>query len=146
VRFSYDDEFVYVAIETTDDQIRTDLNATPEQLRSRDLDLSEVDRLRLSLDTDRDLLTCYQLFVSGAGQTNDAIDENLSWNPTWYRQIHRADGRIAIEIAILRRDLVDLPIRPGESWYVSALPIAAGTKSRSAAIPDPAAWLRVDFR
>jgi photosystem II stability/assembly factor-like uncharacterized protein len=146
VRFSYDDEFVYVAFQSSDDQIRPDVSATVAAQRSRDLDLSGVDRLQLMIDTDRDLLTSFQFFVSGSGQTNDSIDGNLAWNPTWYRQVHRADGRIAFEMAILRRELADLPIHAGESWYVSAQPVAAGQISKQTAMPDPEDWLRVDFR
>ncbi len=146
IRCSYDEEYFYVAFESADDRIRPDVTTASPRQKSRDHDLSQVDRLQLLIDCDRDLLTAFQFGVSGSGQTNDAIDGNLAWNPTWYRQIHRSDGRVAVEMAILRRDLVDLPILAGDSWYMSALPISAGEVTNQVALPNPAKWLRIDFQ
>ena len=146
VRFSYDDEFFYVGFETSADRFRFDSSATAADQRARDRDLTQVDRLRLRIDTDRDLLTSYRFEVSASGQTYDAIDGDRSWNPTWYRETRQQKGRVTIEMAILRRDLADLPIHAGESWYVSAQALAAGTGSKPMILPNPGQWLRVDFR
>ncbi len=146
IRISYDAEFVYVGFETTDDRIRPDKVANKAQTLMRDRDLSVVDHLRLQIDTDRDLLTSFQFAVSAAGQTNEGVDGNLSWNPTWYRETRRDAGRITMEMAILRRDLIDLPIQPGESWYVSPQTVTAGQEIDYPVVPNPANWMRVEFR
>ncbi len=146
IRLAYDDQFLYVGFECSQAQMRTDMAANEEDRGLRDRDLTQVDRLQLLIDIDRDLLTSFQFCVSARGQTNDGIDGNLSWNPTWYRETRQGDGRVTIELAILRRDLVDLPIHAGQSWYVSARPVAAGEITTPLAIPNPTEWVRVEFR
>lgn len=145
IRFSYDDEFLYVAFETSAVHMRPDASAAQARLGSRDHDLSPVDRFQLRIDTDRDLLTSYRFAVSASGRTFDAVDGNPSWNPTWYRQIRVDRQSITIEMAILRRDLADLPIHTGESWYVSPQTLVGGTDAKPLVVPDPSEWLRVNF-
>lgn len=146
IRFSYDEEFVYVAFETSSNKLRPDSVANTALTQLRDRDLSRVDHLLLKVDTDRDLLTCFQFAVSTAGQTSEGVDGNLSWNPSWYRETRSHGGRITMELAILRRDLVDLPIRPGDCWYVSDQLMTAGQTGQGPIIPNPAEWMRVEFR
>ncbi len=146
IRFAYDQEFVYVAFETSSNKLRPDSAANPALTQMRDRDLSGVDHLLLKVDIDRDLLTCFQFAVSPAGQTSDGVDGNLSWNPSWYRETRSHGGRITMELAVLRRDLVDLPIREGECWYVSSQLMAAGQTVPGPIIPNPSEWMRVEFR
>lgn len=146
LRIAYDDEYVYVAIECPADRIQPDLLADEPATSLRDQNLRQVDRMRLSIDIDRDLATAMHLQVSDAGRTHDCIDSNSSWHPTWYVATQRAGDQVVFELAILRRDLVELPIHEGESWFVSALPVRAGIASNESVVPVPSQWRRVVFQ
>ena len=60
--------------------------------QSRDQDLSQVDRVQLSIDVDQDLITSYQLEITDAGRTRDSVDGRTAWQPTWYLDVQRADA------------------------------------------------------
>lgn len=145
LRFAYDRDYVYVAITCPSDQLHPDSRVDGRSSTIRDDDLTDTDRMQLSIDIDRDLLTAMQLQVSDARRTHDAIDGLPRWSPTWYVASKRSDDQLSFEIAILRRDLVDLPIHAGESWYVSAKPIRAGSTPGSTVLPTPGDWMRVIF-
>jgi hypothetical protein len=113
---------------------------------TRDDDLRDADRLQLSLDTDLDLLTSMQLELTAAGRTRDAIDGHLRWHPDWYVASHRGRQSIDFEIAVLRRDVADLPIHAGQRWFVNVRSLSAGQVSPWRAVPQPADWQSVVFR
>jgi hypothetical protein len=143
---AYDDDYVYVAVACHAEHLHPDALASRSSSIVRDHDLTNVDRMRLTIDTDRDLMTEMQLQVSDAPRTHDAIDGHRGWQPTWYVDTRRADNQVTIEMAILRRDLVDLPITAGESWFVSAKPVRAGTAAREHVMPHGGDWMRVVFQ
>ena len=145
VRVAYDEDYLYLAIECSSANFRPDAQASEPGKKNRDRDLSQVDRLKISIDTDRDLMTSMQLQVSAAGRTHDAIDGNPSWDPTWYRDTLLVEDNRTVEIAILRRDLVDLPIPPGEVWFLSAKVLHAGSDQEDQLMPRPEDWYRVRF-
>jgi hypothetical protein len=146
LRVAYDDDYVYVAAACDAQRLAPDTLAIGSSSIVRDSDLTSVDRMRIAIDTDRDLVTQMQLQVSDARRTHDAIDGHPGWQPTWYVDTRRDDHQLTVEIAILRRDLVDLPIPLGESWFVSAGPIPAGTAAREQVMPNPDDWVRVIFQ
>jgi hypothetical protein len=144
LQFAYDDEYLYVAIRFDARDWNEDLTRPDGKIRDHNLD--GVDRLRLRLDTDRDLMTSMQLQVSAAGRTHDAIDGNPDWQPTWYVDTKQADGQVIIELALSRYDIADLPIPAGETWYASVDLIPAGTKTYDPIIPNPETWKRIVFQ
>ncbi len=146
IRIAYDDQFLYVAIRTRADRFHADTISVDQRQKPRDHDLSNVDRLRLCIDTDQDLLTSMQLQISDAGRTHDAIDGYDAWQPTWYVDSHRGEQFVDVEMAILRRDVIELPIHAGQSWFVSAELLPAGIVTPWQAMPDAGDWLRVVFR
>jgi hypothetical protein len=146
LRLAYDRDYVYVAITCPSKQLHSDSRVDSRSSTIRDNDLTQTDRMQLWIDTDRDLLTTMQLQVSDARRTYDAIDGLPHWNPTWYVDSKRSDDQVSFEIAILRRDLVDLPIHAGESWYISAQPIRAGSTPGGTTLPKPGNWMRVTFQ
>jgi hypothetical protein len=146
LRLAYDNDFVYVAIQCHSSQLDPDVLAGQNASSVRDQDLSQVDRMQLRIDTDRDLVTAMHLQVTDAGRTHDSIDSNPDWHPTWYVDTKRSDDQVTIEMAILRRDLVDLPIHEDESWFVSATPLRAGSVSHETVVPKPSEWMRVIFQ
>jgi hypothetical protein len=51
-----------------------------------------------------------------------------------------------MEIAILRRDLTELPIQVGSRWFVAGELLPAGKPTPWRPLPNPADWLQVVFR
>lgn len=146
LRMAYDSDFVYIAITFPSETLRPDSKVVDRSARTRDNDLSRVDRVQICIDTDRDLLSAMQLQVSDARRTYDAIDGLPQWDPTWYVDVHRSDKNVSFEIAILRRDLADLPIPAGESWFVSARPLRADSTGDEPTLGEPTDWSRVIFQ
>ena len=145
VQVAYDDDYVYLAVQCAAAQVGRDAKPTREEAGKRDQDLSNVDRLQFWIDVDRDLASAMQLQVSDAGRVHDAIDGYSAWQPTWYPAIRRDERRVTFEIAILRRDLVDLPITPSESWMIVAKPLRADQSPPSLVSPSPGDWYRIIF-
>ena len=145
-RITYDEDYIYLAIQTHSSNLQPDTIDSVFSETNRDHDLSMMDRFQLRIDTDRDLLTAMELQISGSGRTRDAIDGNTRWQPTWYLDIHRESELVTIEAAIERRDITDLPITPGASWFISPEVLTRGAASSSTVIPDPRKWVRVIFQ
>ncbi len=145
-RIAYDEDYIYLAMQTHANNLQPDTIDTAFSESNRDHDLHMMDRLQFRIDTDRDLLTAMELQISGSGRTHDAIDGNAGWQPTWYLDTHREAELVTIEVAIERRDITDLPVTPGASWFISPEVITSGSASRSAVLPDPGKWVRVIFQ
>ncbi|WP_442508188.1 hypothetical protein SH528x_007148 [Novipirellula sp. SH528] len=145
VQIAYDDDYVFFFVSCSRDAFRHD-PTTKATKKNRDYDLSRSDRLRISIDTDQDLMTAYQLQVTPSGKTHDSIDGQSGWQPTWYVATKEAAERIHFEIAVLRRDLTELPLQPGQAWFLSARVIAAGDNVSTPPIADPTLWKLTTFR
>ena len=146
MRVAYDENFLYVAMQCPSSQLKPDAPDQVSMKTSRDRDLQMVDRVHLSIDTDRDLLTSMQLQVSGSGLTHDAIDGNAAWQPTWYVDTHREQDLVNIEIAIERRDLIELPIPAETTWFLSSRLLSRGEENPTTVVPVPQRWTRVRFQ
>ncbi len=143
-RFAYDDDYLYVAMGW--DAVAFGDDVAGRGGAVRDHDLRDVDRLRLRLDTDRDLNTSFQLEVSAAGRTRDTIDGNPAWQPTWYVDTRRSGSQVVVELALSRHDVADLPIPVGEIWHASIDLLPAGTDTPLPVIPNPTAWNQIIFQ
>ncbi len=141
---AYDEQFLYLAIVTPAEVFRDDADL-PHSDQVRDRDLTVVDRVEVSIDTDLDLLTAFQFEFSRGGRTHDAIDGYPQWQPTWYVACKQAGEWVITEMAVNRRDLVDLPIVPGQSWFVKTRTIAAGDPTFFQCMPRPSDWKRIVF-
>lgn len=144
LRCAYDDQYLYLAISTPVEAFADDAEF-PTTARIRDLDLSSVDRTIVSIDTDTDLLTSFDFQFTRRGRTHDAVDGNPGWQPTWYVASRKSGANVFTELAILRRDLVDLPIVAGESWFISTRTLAAGQATFFQVMPSPSNWHRIVF-
>ncbi|MCA9259496.1 MAG: hypothetical protein KDA61_09865, partial [Planctomycetales bacterium] len=82
VRFAYDREFLYLAIECR--QATGVAYPVETGARPRDSDLSAFDRIRVALDLDRDYTTFYELCIDSRGRPADRCFHSPHWNPTWY--------------------------------------------------------------
>jgi hypothetical protein len=146
VQVAYDQDYVYFAIRCRADEIDSDPQVERSNVGVRDQDLSSSGRISLWIDLDRDLMSAMQLQVTDAGRVHDAIDGHPAWQPTWYPAMNRDAKWLTAEIAILRRDLVDLPIAAQESWLLRAAPVRAGQPVQTVIEPQPQDWHRVVFQ
>ena len=145
-RIAYDEDFIYIALQSHASNLQADKAVSTSAEISRDHDLTGVDRIQFRIDTDRDLLTSMQLQISGSGRTHDAIDGNARWQPTWYLDTRRENTLVTIEIAIERRDIVNLPITAGSSWYISPQVRPSGEPHPADVLPNPQHWVSVLFK
>ena len=119
-RIAYDEDYIYLAMQTHANNLQTDTAASTFSDSNRDHDLRMTDRIQLRIDTDRDLLTAMELQISGSGRTYDAIDGNMpDGSPLGIWILIEKTSLITIEVAIERRDITELPITPGASWFIS---------------------------
>ncbi|ODA34433.1 YCF48-related protein [Planctopirus hydrillae] len=52
--------------------------------RTYDAPLEELDRVRISLDIDRDYVSAYHFEISETGAVSESCWERVRWNPTWF--------------------------------------------------------------
>jgi len=117
VQFSYDDDFLYLAISTPKIAGQNyDLDARP---RTYDADLTGHDQVRLRLDLDRDYATCFELAVDHRGQTNDRCWLDKSWNLQWFVAAGGDNTHWTIEAAIPWRSLTATPPQPNTAWAIA---------------------------
>ncbi|QEG00498.1 Ycf48-like protein [Stieleria maiorica] len=144
LRFSWDDQFIYVAMQIPAAEFASTDESGP--VGRRDADLRQSDRVILGLDIDRDLLTAMHLGFTRDGRTHDDLDGSDHWNPTWYVATHRSEeGVVTAEIAIEQNGL-GTTVRAGDSWFIESRSIAAGRPRHYPLMPDPLTRVRVDFR
>lgn len=118
VRWAYDREFLYIAIECHRNVRRAPAPAGGK--RSYDADLSELDYVELSIDPHRDYRTAYEFAVAENGWTSERFGGKMSFNPKWYVQaITEAEGWRA-EIAIPLEELNQAEVAGKAAWTVSA--------------------------
>ncbi|MBA4032039.1 MAG: hypothetical protein C0478_14270 [Planctomyces sp.] len=108
VMFSYDAEYLYLAGKCVRHAAHP---ASPVELSGRGYDapLDGLDRVRISLDIDRDYLTAYHFEVSESGATRDACWERPSWNPQWFVAVDGDEEGWRFEAAIPWSELTDRP-------------------------------------
>lgn len=142
LRFAYDGEFFYLGVSTVFDAADVD---TTLQKRQRDADLSDQPHVVVSIDTDRDLLTTFELSVDRLGRTRDTCDGFVDWQPRWYVASKLSGNVRTIEAAIRREDLVGLPPVKGERWRVKAKMRHADKVNYRETMPDPRGWRDLIF-
>lgn len=116
VSFAYDAEYLYVAM-----QVEREANVAYEsddRPRKRDADLTQFDRVRISLDMDRDYATNYELTIDQRGWTADACWGDETWNPEWFIAADSTGTHWLIEAAISWKSLTDSPPAVGDVWAV----------------------------
>lgn len=124
VLLSWDEEFLYLGA-------RLERRAGSEVLpvaaeRRYDEPHLDRDRLELSVDTDRDLLTAFRLTVDETGRTDDACWELSRWNPEWYVAVDSDEQAWRVELAIPFSELSAEAIRPGVLWSIRLRRLSPG--------------------
>jgi hypothetical protein len=143
IRAAYDDRFVYFAMIAP--RAGFAHSADPQQIGQRDAELFDADRVELSLDIDRDLLTAFDLQFTPDGHTHDSLCGDVRWAPTWYVASASNGDRVVTEIAIEQASLTGR-VKSGDQWFLKAEVIRALTPAASDFMPSPYSRLRVDFQ
>lgn len=167
VRFAYDEQYLYVAIEAELPHLAnppnlpaTDLPNRSQQPRRLTSPRDSADRencITLHLDTDCDYFSGFQIDVDVDGAVNDRRDEDFSWDPAVFvaQDQDPVAGVWRIEIALDLKD-VSLP-QLGQPWAVSLqqtrpLPELPGDHSAtnsthtSQPLPDPTVPATMNLR
>jgi hypothetical protein len=121
---SWDEEFLYLGA-------RFERRAGGEVLpvaaeRRYDEPHMDRDRLELSVDTDRDMLTAFRLTVDETGRTDDACWELSRWNPEWYVAVDSDERAWRVELAIPFSELSAEAVRPGTLWSIRLRRLSPG--------------------
>ena len=80
--FTYDDEFLFIAVSCQ--RVPGSKPTAETGVRTRDTDLASQDRVEILLDIDRDYATYYRLVIDQRGWTNDACWHDRTWDPAWF--------------------------------------------------------------
>ncbi len=129
LRWCYDDEYLYIAIECDRDPSRTVIE--PATTRTYDAVLDDLDHVHLVLDTDRDYNTAIELAVAENGQTYDRCCGISAFNPKWHVFVHPQAERWTAEIAISLSELTQVPALAGRAWCMSARRLIPGSEPHS---------------
>lgn len=87
--------------------------------RTHDADLSGFDRLKISLDTDRDYSTAYEIEIDERGQVRESCWEDSTWNPEMWVHVDSEPTRWRIEMAIPFSELGPTVPKRESAWAVS---------------------------
>ena len=121
VMLSHDDQFLYIAA-TLPRQQKSRVRAQPVvqfEGRTHDADLSGFDRLKISLDTDRDYSTAYEIEIDERGHVRESCWEDSTWNPEMWVHVDSEPTRWRIEMAIPFSELGPTAPKRQSTWAVS---------------------------
>lgn len=121
VMLSHDDQFLYIAA-TLPRQQKSRVRAQPVvqfEGRTHDADLSGFDRLKISLDTDRDYSTAYEIEIDERGHVRESCWEDSTWNPEMWVHVDSEPTRWRIEMAIPFSELGPTAPKRQSAWAVS---------------------------
>jgi hypothetical protein len=116
VRIAFDDSWLFVYIRCERDTQTK--RSQPAVRREYDSDLTGEDRVRLTLDIDRDRMTTFQFEIDQRGLTRDACWELTQWNPRWFVAQHHTDSHWMSEFAIPISELCRNERIAGSQWCV----------------------------
>jgi photosystem II stability/assembly factor-like uncharacterized protein len=134
----YDAEHLYFAARLPRvEGVRTD--GSIEGQRRHDEDLSDFDRVVLSLDVDRDYVSSFNLAVDQRGCTHDSCWYDESWNPRWFVSVMGDAAEWRVEAAIPLDELA--PYIPGKGvvWSLGVTRIVPAVGLESWSHPASAA-------
>lgn len=125
VMLSHDDQFLYIAatLPRHPDRTKVGLQKPAVQFdgRTHDADLRGFDRLKISLDTDRDYSTAYEIEIDERGQVRESCWEDTTWNPEMWVHVDSEPTRWRIEMAIPFKELGPTSPRRQSAWAVSVV-------------------------
>jgi photosystem II stability/assembly factor-like uncharacterized protein len=120
VCFSYDKEFLYLAIRCPRTPVPQPPAPNSPSPRPRDAGLSQHDRVALRFDVDRDFSTAFELTVDERGWTHDACWGDPTWDPDWFVAAASDESSWTVEAAIPISALTSEPPTSRAVWAVAA--------------------------
>jgi hypothetical protein len=143
---AHDEQYLYVAVQCR--QAPGVRYETTTEMRPRDPDLSQHDRVDIFLDLDRGYATCYHLTIDHRGWAADALGSDPSWNPRWFVAAQMSDGVWTAEAAIPLAEL-KAAIVPGKTiWALGVQRTVPGvgfqswtTPAATTVAPEAFGWL-----
>ncbi|HMP16963.1 MAG TPA: carbohydrate binding family 9 domain-containing protein, partial [Gemmatales bacterium] len=133
VRWAYDDNHLYVALECFRHQNMPMLN--PVKPRKRDDDLQAFDRISLLIDIDRDYSTAYRLEFDARGCVREDCCGDVTWNPRWFVEVQPTETGWTAEVAIPLVELTGMDKLENEAWAASVTRIVPGLGLESTSLP-----------
>ncbi|MBI3861783.1 MAG: hypothetical protein HY290_07790 [Planctomycetia bacterium] len=119
--------------------------------RRHDEDLSDFDRVVVSLDVDRDYVTAFQFAVDQRGCTHDACCNDSTWDPRWLVAVQGDAAEWCVEAAIPFAEIAPYVPGRGTAWalgitrIIPAIGLESWTHPASATPrPECAGLLRFD--
>lgn len=106
---AYDEEFLFVAVRCN--RLDTDNYQLSTETRQRDADLSRFDRVRLTLDFDRDLQSEFSFEVDYRGWASESCAGARGWDPNWFIAVGGDKHAWTAEFAIPLQALTPKPVR-----------------------------------
>ncbi len=130
VMLGYDAEYLYLAAVLP---AHPDVRRDPVQMpgRQHDADLEGFDRIRLTIDVDRDYASYYLFEIDQRGWTRESLWKDDQWNPQWHVAATREGGLVRIEAAIPLRELTPIPPVRGDVWTCSLTRLIPGAGIQS---------------
>lgn len=116
VRLTHDAEYLYLAVKCA--KVAGGNYRTDDQVRPRDANLTEHDRVTVRLDVDRDFTTWFELTIDHRGWTRESRWGDSHWDPAWY--VASADEPTAwsVEAAVPMHVLTAEPPAAKAVWAV----------------------------
>ncbi len=150
-KLCYDDQYLYFAASVPRAKgMRTD-GPTAGGERRYDEDLSDFDRIVLSLDVDRDYVTSFNFAIDQRGCTAESCWHDASWNPRWFVAVGGDKTHWRVEAAIPLDELTFVALQRGSAWGVGitriipAIGIESWTQPSTSTIrPETFGVLRFD--
>ncbi len=119
LRWAYDEHYLYIGAECMRHEATEP--SVLKRVRTYDSDLSGLDHVRVSLDTDRDYNTAIEMAVAEDGGTFDRCCGLAAYNPKWHVYVQPERSRWTAEIAIELTSLTTNTDLVGRAWATSAL-------------------------
>lgn len=116
VGFANDGKFLYVAVVCP--KVSGFRYTPPRKQRPRDGDLSEHDRVEIRFDINRDYSSWWSYTFDDRGWTNDALGQDLSWDPAYYVALASDEQKWVIETAIPLDSLAPDEYRHSTYWAI----------------------------
>ncbi len=126
--FTFDDEFVYVAVECAHPDGKQQPKA---EKRRRDDDLRGFDRVDVLLDLDRDYQTYYRFQVDQRGCVAEDCWGDTRWNPKWFVAVDPTPTGWTAEIAIPRGELTGASLNHHTTWAMNVSRVVPGVGVRA---------------
>jgi photosystem II stability/assembly factor-like uncharacterized protein len=132
-RFTYDSEFLYLAVRCTHPANRC--YVAPVKARTRDAELRGHDRVSILLDLDRDYCTCYHLQVDERGCVREDCWGDKTWDPRWFVAVHSEATGWTVEAAIPLLALSGDRVTAGKAWACNVVRVLPGQGVQAWSLP-----------